>query len=248
MDLPRIDAVVDLRGRQRAVSARSGRAGECPGAAATTRSGSMRLLAVIVSLLWLGTSGAFADLWYEHYIRGEDAVKAADWKTAVNEFTESIQQKAEPQLGVRTYGMNFIDYLPYLKLGIAYYNLGEFEKALRAFDTEESFGVVKRTKADAGNLIAFRKLAEEEAQKLKRLSEAQQLAAVVERSLGNARAAEEGGRLDEAMAAAAAGLAVAPGNEQLVSVMARLRLKTAAEQSARDTTAEIARELFFGRD
>ncbi len=84
--------------------------------------------------VFLGTP-AFADLWYESYKKGEDALNQRNWKEAIDQFTQAIEKKGDPGVQVRTYGMNFINYHPYLKLGIAYYNLGQPDAALQSEDT-----------------------------------------------------------------------------------------------------------------
>jgi hypothetical protein len=83
------------------------------------------LLLLPVLAIAFGTP-VFADLWYESYTRGEDALNQRNWKVAIDQFTQAIEKKGDPGV-VSGYGMNFINYHPYLKLGIAYYNLGQLD-------------------------------------------------------------------------------------------------------------------------
>lgn len=211
------------------------------------RSRSALLLSALIALCG-ATSAVRADFWYEHYKRGEDAIKAADWKTAVSEFTQSIEQKPDPANSIRTYGMNFISYHPYLKLGIAYYNLGEFDRALKAFDTEESFGAVAKSPGDLNNLTALRKLANEESQKARLLTEKQRIAAIVAKSLQDAHAAEGRGSTDEALQAVGTGLAVDPNNADLSALMRRLQAKAAEEERSRGEQETVTKRLKEGKD
>jgi len=92
---------------------------------------------------------------------------------------------------VRTYGMNFINYHPYLKLGIAYYNLGQLDAALQAFDTEEGFGAIAKS-PEQRNLASFRKLATE-ARQAATLSEQDRIARIRTAALQEARGLEQDG-------------------------------------------------------
>ena len=49
-------------------------------------------------------------------------------------------------------------YFPYLKLGIAFYHLGHFDAALRAFQTEEQLGAIQASEADLAELERYRGL------------------------------------------------------------------------------------------
>ena len=53
---------------------------------------------------------------------------------------------------VRCYGMKGIAYLPCLKLGIAYYQLGQIDAALQAFQTEEQLGAIQASQSDFDDL------------------------------------------------------------------------------------------------
>ena len=72
---------------------------------------------------------ARADRWYEHYARAEKALAASDWRTAVAELNGAIEAKGDSGVRERTYGMRVVDYFPYLRLGIAYFHLGEIDAA-----------------------------------------------------------------------------------------------------------------------
>jgi tetratricopeptide (TPR) repeat protein len=188
-------------------------------------------------------SPALAALWYEHYEEGEKALKEQNWKEAVRQFTQAIEKRAEPSVQARTYGMNFISYHPYLKLGIAYYNMGQLDLALQAFDSEEKFGAIAKSRGELKNLNTFRRLADESA----RATEQERIAKVVAGSLQEARALEEQQKLDEAMVALAKGLAVDPPNTEAVAMMERLRRQVATLLSERDREARASSLIGEGR-
>ena len=147
---------------------------------------------------------------------------------------------------VRTYGMNFINYHPYLKLGIAYYNLGQLDAALQAFDTEEGFGAIAKS-PDRRNLESFRKLAAE-ARQAATLSEQERITRIVTSALQEARGLEQEKRLDEAMAAVGKALAVDSQNAEAQAAMDRLRGLVAGQERARDLESRLSALLGDGRN
>ena len=84
------------------------------------------------ALLLLLPGKADAAPWYEHYALAEDAMKAENWSEAVVQLNEAIQRRGDSGAHIRSYGMKVISYFPYLKLGIAHHELGDYEAALHA--------------------------------------------------------------------------------------------------------------------
>ena len=122
----------------------------------TTRA-CLRIILLVVVLA--AVSPAWADQWYEHYARAEKALLDSDHDTAIAELNQALERRGDSGARVRTYGMRVIDYFPYLKLGIAYFAAGEFEAALRAFDTEEQLGAISAPNRHRGELERFRRRA-----------------------------------------------------------------------------------------
>src|SRR5262245_37659816 len=203
-----------------------------------------RAFASVAVALLISATPAFADLWYEHYEKGERALKSQNWQEAARQFTQAIEKRSEPGVQVKTYGMNFINYHPYLKLGIAYFNMGQLDLAQQAFDSEERFGAIAKSKAELQNLQTFRRLAGEAA----KATEQDRIAQIVKSSLQEARILEQQRNLDDAMAAIAKALAVDPKNSEANAAMDRLRGLAAAEQTARQLDARIASLVSQGRD
>ena len=87
-------------------------------------------------------TAAAQDAWYDHYANARDAIPLFQWQLAVEELEKALQQRTIPELEAETYALRFEDYVPYFLRGVAYYNLGEFEKANADFDTSLSYGVV----------------------------------------------------------------------------------------------------------
>jgi len=165
---------------------------------------------------------ARADRWYEHYARAENALGARDWRTAVAELNGAIEAKGDSGVRERSYGMRVVDYFPYLKLGIAYYHLGELEAAQQAFETEERLGAVAGSVEARVLLKRYRKLTDD-ARASVGDGEAERVAAIVARALNEADALEGQGKPTEALDALSRALAVAPGHPETIARATRLR-------------------------
>jgi tetratricopeptide (TPR) repeat protein len=132
--------------------------------------------------------------------------------------------------------MKVVAYFPYLKLGIAFYHLGQFDAALRSFQTEEQLGAIQASEADFAELQRFRALAQEALTEASE-AEGERIAQIVRESLRNAEIFERQGRLPEAMEALSEGLSVDPQNPDAVAKMEALRTEVARlEREGRETS------------
>ncbi|MBI5473513.1 MAG: hypothetical protein HY961_14310 [Ignavibacteriae bacterium] len=104
----------------------------------------------IVSILILLLSSfalCFAQAkFYNYYSNGLDYMKAGDWLRAIEEFKSAASLEFEDTDMRRTYGTRFIDYFPHREMGIAHYNLGEFEIARK--ELELSLAYVSSSRAE----------------------------------------------------------------------------------------------------
>jgi tetratricopeptide (TPR) repeat protein len=183
----------------------------------------------------MAASPAWADDWYEYYARAEKALANSEWDKAVEELVEALARKGDSGARVRTYGMKVIAYFPYLKLGIAFYHLGNFEAAIRAFETEERLGAIQESAADLAQLERYRDLALAAREKA-RAEESAHVSQIVRESLQAAATLEAQGRLSEAMDELAKGLALDPDNQDALAKMEELRNEVVRrEREARDT-------------
>ena len=168
---------------------------------------------------------AVAAPWYVHYENGQQALNAGDERRAVTELGEAISRRADSGLRLRTDGTRLIDYFPYLMLGLAYTELGDYDAALQAFDTEEQLGLIVGVPGAKAHLdqararaVAGRDRAAEEGQAL-----VERRKAILRQSLDEARALRDRGLFDDAMRALASGLAVSPDDAEAVALMNELR-------------------------
>jgi hypothetical protein len=104
------------------------------------------------ALMLLLANPATADPWYEHYASAEEALGDQEWTLAVQEINEALGKKGDSGARVRSYGMNVTSYFPYLKLGIAYYQLGQLDAALQAFETEARLGAIAQSETASAEL------------------------------------------------------------------------------------------------
>jgi tetratricopeptide (TPR) repeat protein len=199
------------------------------------------LLISIALLVLAGASPARADQWYEHYARAEKALTDGDHTTAIAELNLALERRGDSGARVRTYGMRVVDYFPYLKLGIAYFAAGEFEAALRAFDTEEQLGAVADSEPASGELERFRRRANEALER-RRADQQRAVNTLVADNLAEAREHQSGARLEEALAAVDRALALAPDNPEAVSLATTLRQEVTRRHDDR-LRAERASQL-----
>jgi tetratricopeptide (TPR) repeat protein len=189
---------------------------------------------------------ASADRWYEHYARAEEALKAERWSKAIKELNDAIERKGDSGARERSYGMKVMAYFPYLKLGIAYFHLGQYDAALQAFQTEERLGAIQGSESELAELNENRRLALAAKDRAAE-AEAERIARIVQDALEQAHILEDEGRLTEAMGALGRALAVAPDNTLAVTGMERLRNEVARRQRERDDEVRAAKLVADGR-
>ena len=175
---------------------------------------------------------AAADSWYEHYARAETALDDQQWTLAVEEINSAIGKKGDSGARARSYGMNVIAYFPYLKLGIAYFHLGQFDAALQAFETEARLGAIAQSDSASAELERYQSLVRD-ARAVAEVEEQQRIARIIERSISDAQALLDQGSLDEAMASLDQALAVAPDDDVAQEVMQQLRAQVARFEQER---------------
>lgn len=101
---------------------------------------------VALALLLIVALPAFAapEKWWEAYARGVAAVNARNYKAAAEALQKSIAEMPNEGTSVRT-RKELITYVPHFWLGIAKFNLGDTDGAMREWRISEDQGVVART-------------------------------------------------------------------------------------------------------
>jgi tetratricopeptide (TPR) repeat protein len=193
----------------------------------------------VILTVFVVASPVWADYWYEHYARAETALDNDNWGKAIEELQQALERKGDSGARVRSYGMKVVAYFPYLKLGIAYYHLGQPDAALQAFQTEEQLGAIQDSGSDLAELERYRRLALE-ARGAAAEAEGERIAQIVSESLRDAQIFERQGRLPEAMKALGEGLAVDPENPDAVAKMEALRTEVVRlERERLDATRAV---------
>jgi len=202
------------------------------------------LLASTATLLIAGPVAA--DPWYEHYANAERALLQEDWPLAVEQINAALERKGDSGARVRSYGMNVTAYFPYLRLGIAYYHLGQFDAAVQAFETEDRLGAIAEDATASAELQKFRTLAMD-AKTALAAEERERIRTIVEGNLQQVATLVDQGLIAEAMAAADRALAVAPDNDEALAVMAGLRRQIAELERMRELDRRVTALVEEGR-
>jgi hypothetical protein len=103
----------------------------------------MKRLALVLLLL-ASTVSAAPEKWWDAYSRGVTAVNSRNYKVAADALQKSIAEMPTEGTNVRT-RKELITYVPHFWLGIAKFNLGDADGALREWRISEEQGVVART-------------------------------------------------------------------------------------------------------
>lgn len=76
------------------------------------------------------TGGSFRGRWWNYYERGRSFSDGKFYREAIADFEKAIEGREKDQWRTRTYGMHFVDYFPHRELGIVYYHLKDYDKAI----------------------------------------------------------------------------------------------------------------------
>ncbi len=189
---------------------------------------------------------AAADPWYEHYEKAEQALVDEDWPGAVREINAALEKKGDSGARVRSYGMNVTSYFPYFKLGIAYYELRQYEAAIQAFETELRLGAIAADEDQSKRLAHYQEMARTAHERASQ-QQASRVRQIVEQSLGSAETLATDGRFEDAIAELDKALAVAPGDEQALEKMDELRRRLAASRRDEALERNVARLIEEGQ-
>jgi len=115
-----------------------------------------RSVTALSLVLALRAADARAD-YKDSYKQGVEAAEKGRWAEVQKYMQEAIAGKATEGETIRFYGQRFEPYLPHYYLGLALFNNGDCEGAVRSWNASESQGAVKK----AGD--AFRQLTKNKA-------------------------------------------------------------------------------------
>jgi hypothetical protein len=104
----------------------------------------MKRVAMLIALLALPAFGA-AVSWYDSYNRGVDAVRNGKYAAGADLLQRAINEMPTESGSARYRSEPFITYMPHFWLGIAKFNLGDYDGALREFKTSQDQGAIQNT-------------------------------------------------------------------------------------------------------
>ena len=128
----------------------------CPGTAAVRRA--LCAIFLLSCLPALRPVEARAEgPWYVAYERALTAQEQSDWAGSIRLLKEALALKDHPKLKAKTYGLQFINYLPYFQMGLAYYHLKDKQKALENFDLCLKYGEIQNAPEEYARLQSLRR-------------------------------------------------------------------------------------------
>ncbi len=105
-------------------------------------------LALLSMALLLLSGSALAD-YRSDYQDGIEAAEKGNWAEVQRRMRAALAENAKPSNRMRTYGTNFIPYVPHYYLGLANARLGDCAAAIDAFSNAASRGVVAGLSSEA---------------------------------------------------------------------------------------------------
>jgi len=83
--------------------------------------------------------------WYDYYFQARDDIRHERWNSCVANIDAALRLRPKPTLNARTFGMEFVDYLPYYYRGLCLLNQEDYQGALAAFNRAEEGGAAMRS-------------------------------------------------------------------------------------------------------
>jgi DNA polymerase III gamma/tau subunit len=99
---------------------------------------------MLIAIVLIALPAAAADKWWDYYNRGVTAVRAKNYEAGADALQRSLAEMPAESGSARTRNETIV-YVPHFWLGIAKFNLGEIDAALREFKTSEEQGAVQST-------------------------------------------------------------------------------------------------------
>src|SRR5712692_8091 len=98
----------------------------------------------LIALVFMAMPAMAAEKWWDFYNRGVSAVRTKNYDAAVTALQRSLAEMPGESGSARARNESIV-YVPHFWLGIARFNLGDIDGALREWKTSEEQGVVQNT-------------------------------------------------------------------------------------------------------
>jgi tetratricopeptide (TPR) repeat protein len=195
---------------------------------------------------------AAARPWYAYYLDAKDRyIAAKDCKRALANLEQAVKLKPDSALEEQTYGLEFIDYLPYFYQGKCHLAQGEYNTAIKLFNIEEKQGKIRQREALWRELLKLRARAQASQTGADTEEQVKRLTLEVQRLRARAEEQHKAGSYEEALASLASALAVArqldrSTQAELVEMDKRIRDEKTRADEARDRKQRVAAALADG--
>ena len=205
-------------------------------------------VAMFAGALLLASPGSLPlaadDPWYTLYAQALEAIDSKDWAKAETLLKAAMKKGPKPGRKVKTYGVNFITYIPHYQLGSVYVEQGRYIDAMVAFSRLDETGLVSAGDPEYESFTRLRDLARKAMDPRSARGEAVAPSAA-EGLVTFARAMLEEGKLDEARRAIKMALEHNPENRSardLAEAIARKEAEARAAEIEGEKRAERRRE------
>ncbi len=208
--------------------------------------------ALLLVLALGATAGAGPRTWYDYYYEARDKfIPAKEYQRALNDLQQAVKLKSESQIEEQTYGLEFVDYLPYFYMGKCYFALGDVDSAIRMFNIEAEKRQIQRKDALFKELARLRvqaqetrKLAEEKRNLAAEQDRVQTLTEQVRKLRAQAAEQHRAGNYDDALSDLATAQELAkPLDRGTQDAIAALTQKIRDEKKAADDRRERSRRI-----
>jgi len=203
------------------------------------RPGTRVTLALALSLAAVLPARAARE-WYDYYLQARDRdIPARRWADCVKNLREALRLRPTPGNNVRTYGVEFVNYLPHYYLGVCLQGEQEHSAAIEEFNRAEQHGAIKKTPLHA-DLI--RRRGESQAGEAARLT--RRARGEVSRLRERAQELGRRGAWDEALARLAEAEVLARGlDADTLRAVTREQERLRAQRAETEDSATRARQL-----
>ena len=116
-----------------------------------------RALVALAVLLASAAPALAVQEWYAYYLQARDGdIPASRWPGCVRNLRRAQQLRRASGIDVRTYGLEFIDYLPHYYMGRCLLEQESYAEAIEAFTREEQQGAIQRRPTQHNELVRLR--------------------------------------------------------------------------------------------
>ena len=212
----------------------------------------LRTAGVALFVLAIAVPSGAVGTWYDYYLDARDKhIPAEQWDAALASLQQAVKVKANSGVDERTYGMDFIDYLPYYFQGLVYHRTRQWDSAILMFNIEEKAGPIKKTPLYR-ELIRLRREADAARAEMDRAIRIKKLKDEVDRLRRESADLHKTGRYEDALSRLAlaqkAAEALDPGTQRDIhDRIQRIREDSSKAAAAAERAQRIEKDLAEGQ-